>query len=499
MPRDKLNKAPPAKALAFLQSLRLHPVAWLVGILLIVYSGTFVWHVHKPLPDGLDTGYPLRAASDVNFLVDSTWLDADGQQHQRSEIFETLFALIDGAEQLIVLEMFLINEFAGQAGDGHRALSSQVFDRLLARRQARPDMQIVLIVDPFNRLYGGVESARLDALKDAGIDVIETDLTVLRDSNPLWSAAWRMCCQWFDNSPNGWLPNPVGGNPVSLRTWLTLLNFKANHRKALVVDQGGQLRGWVSSGNAHDASSRHSNVALTFSGLAAADLLASMRATATLSGQVPDWPNQWAPPPREPAVSGAAIQVLTEAATRDVALKRIERAESGDRLDVAMFYLSHRALIEALIRAHQRGVELRILLDPNEDAFGRKKNGIPNRQVASELHAAGVPLRWCNTRGEQCHFKYMLHQGSDDQPVWLLLGSANFTRRNLDNYNLETQVALQADSEHPAAQRALAFFEQQWNNNGERFHSLPYGAYADESALHYWRYRLMEASGLSTF
>jgi len=166
---------------------------------------------------------------------------------------------------------------------------------------------------------------------------------------------------------------------------------------------------------------------------------------------------------------------------------------------VAMFYLAHRELIEALIRAHQRGVQLRILLDPNEDAFGRKKNGVPNRQVASELHAAGIPLRWCNTSGEQCHFKYMLHRGGDDQPVWLMLGSANFTRRNLDNYNLETQVALQTDSEHPAAQRALAFFDQQWNNTGEQFHSLPYEAYADESALNYWLYRMMEASGLSTF
>ena len=457
MPKDILNKALPAKSIAFMQLLQLHPVAWLIGILLIVYSGTFVWHVYKPLPYGLDN-----------------------------------------AEQLIVLEMFLINDFAGRTDDGYRALSGQVFERLLARRQARPDMQIILIIDPFNRLYGGVESDRLDALKAAGIDVIETDLTVLRDSNPLWSAVWRMCCQWFGNSPGGWLPNPVGENPVSLRTWLTLPNFKANHRKALVVDQAGQLRGWVSSGNAHDASSRHSNVALTFSGAAAADLLASMHATAMLSGQVPNWPNQWTPP-LKPTTSGATIQVLTEAAIREAALKQIGRAASGDRLDVAMFYLAHRELIEALIRAHQRGVQLRILLDPNEDAFGRKKNGVPNRQVASELHAAGVPLRWCNTSGEQCHFKYMLHRGSDDQPVWLMLGSANFTRRNLDNYNLETQVALQTDSEHPAAQRALAFFDQQWNNTGERLHSLPYEAYADESALHYWRYRLMEASGLSTF
>ncbi|MEE4330516.1 MAG: phospholipase, partial [Wenzhouxiangella sp.] len=265
----------------------------LAGALLSVYVATFVWHLHKPLPDGVDRAYPVQAASDTAFLVDRTWLDASGRQHQSTEIFESLFELIEQAEHLIVLEMFLINDFAGQAGAGHRPLSGQVFDRLLAKRRAEPDIRIALVTDPFNRLYGGVAAKRLDELEAAGIAVIETDLTRLRDSNPWWSAAWRMCCQWFGNSTRGWLPNPVGGESVSLRTWLRLLNFKANHRKALVADRDGQLHAWVSSGNTHDASSRHSNVALTFSGPAAVDLLASMRATAVLSGHEVPWPDRW--------------------------------------------------------------------------------------------------------------------------------------------------------------------------------------------------------------
>jgi hypothetical protein len=57
-------------------------------------------------------------------------------------------------------------------------------------------------------------------------------------------------------------------------------------------------------------------------------------------------------------------------------------------------------------------------------------------------------LRWCNTPSEQYHVKHA-HQDNADQSVWLL-GSANFTRRNLDYYHLETQDALQADPEHPA-------------------------------------------------
>lgn len=72
---------------------------------------------------------------------------------------------------------------------------------------------------------------------------------------------------------------------------------------------------------------------------------------------------------------------------------------------------------------------VRVLLDPNKDAFGRQKNGIPNRQVASELHAAGIPIRWCDTHGEQNHSKMIVKY--NDQQAELIVGSANFTARNL--------------------------------------------------------------------
>ncbi len=51
---------------------------------------------------------------------------------------------------------------------------------------------------------------------------------------------------------------------------------------------------------------------------------------------------------------------------------------------------------------------MRVLLDPNKDAFGFEKSGLPNRQVASELIAASdgaIKLRWYRTHGEQFHAK----------------------------------------------------------------------------------------------
>jgi hypothetical protein len=472
---------------------------WVVAFILVgMYLSVAIHHSIKPLPDGLQWTSPYRPAADVEFLADSSWLDARGRQHHEGAIFDAAIEMIGEARTLIVADFFLINEFAGATADEHRPLSGELVQSLVDRRVEQPGLSAWLITDPFNTLYGGVTQPLFDRLRAVGIEVIETNLNVLRDSNPAWSGLWRLCCQWFDNgAASGWLPNPVGETPVSLRTYLTLLNFKANHRKTLVTDGPEGWMGLVTSGNPHDASSRHHNVAIRFRGPAALDLLHTERAVAVFSG------GRAIPVPEIAAMNGedddrVELRILTEARIRDAALEMIDRAQRGERLDLLMFYLAHRAVVRALIRAQQRGVDVRVLLDPNRDAFGREKNGIPNRQVAMELQQGGVPVRWCNTTGEQCHGKMLLHLDRAGGGT-LLAGSANFTRRNLDNLNLETNVQIRADIEAPVIADATAFFETRWHNEPDRIHSLPYSAFADHSGLRYWRYRFMEASGLSTF
>src|SRR4030043_295896 len=101
---------------------------------------------------------------------------------------------------------------------------------------------------------------------------------------------------------------------------------------------------------------------------------------------------------------GLRAQVVTEKAIRKAILDEVEAAVSGDNINIAMFYLSERKIIRSLTDAANRGVNIRIILDPNKDAFGYKKIGIPNRPVAREiLNKTGgkVQLRWYDTRGEQ--------------------------------------------------------------------------------------------------
>ncbi len=477
---------------------RINPLRWLAATALLAYLAMAVYQSFKPLPDGVGEAGPPRAAESVAFLADETFVNAEGEQQLDHVIFDEILRLIGQSEQLVVLDMFLFNDFAGEAADGHRPLSAELTEALVRRKRDVPALQAVVITDPLNTLYGGLESSHFTALEEAGVDVILTDLSHQRASNPAWSGLWHWCCRWLGNDAGGgWLPNPLGPGEVTLRSYLELLNFNANHRKTLVVDEGDDWTAMVTSANPHDASSRHGNVALRFSGAAALDLLGSERAVAAYSGHALPLVDN-APPEHAAGQEETYLQVLTEGRIRDALLDVVDAAGQGDRIDIAVFYLSHRPLTDALLQAHRRDVELRVLLDPNRDAFGQKKDGVPNRDVGAELHEAGITVRWCHTRGEQCHSKLLLHSGSDGTRT-LILGSANFTRRNLDDLNLETSVLLRGEPSHAALESARQYFERRWGNEDGRLASLPYAELGDRPAWKYWQYRIMEATGLSTF
>lgn len=465
-----------------------------IGLLALGYLSSAIYQVYKPLPEGLNYTGKLRHAK-VQFTADQSYLDAKGKQQLDQQIFKQMLSLIDQAQTTIVLDMFLFNQEVGHSKIKHQALMQQLTDALIEKRKYNPNIEIKFITDPINSVYGGVYAEQYHQLRQAGIDVIETDLTPLRASNPAWSGFWYLCCQGVgNNAEKGWLPNPFGREKITVRSYMDLFNFKANHRKSIVVDTAEGWKTLVTSMNPHDGSSRHSNVALTVTGNTAIDVLKTEQSVGIMSkanmpvvimGEFEDAKDQ------------PQVQVLTEKAIYDTVLKLIDSAKPKEQIDLAMFYLSERKIVKGLIAAHQRGVNVRVLLDPNKDAFGRQKNGIPNRQVASELNDAGVAVRWCDTRGEQCHSKMILKTGA--QQAELILGSANFTARNLKNYNLETDFRVLGKPQDAVFKDAQQYFDSSWANLNSRQISVPYPKYADESKLKYALYRFMEWSGLSTF
>lgn len=480
-----------------------------VGLLVLVA----LWNLYKPLPNGTGVRGELVETSlaQLHFLADLTGADVFGAPIVHQQIFDAILKTIGEARQYVVLDFFLFNAQRGGTLDAkpRRELSRELCDALLTRKRAMPGLQVLFITDPINDLYGSLPSRELADLGDAGIDVVRIDLDSLRDSNPIYSALWRVTTKWWSGDGKGdpWLSNPLDAGPdlVSFGAWARLLNFKADHRKVLIADDGhGGITGIVTSANPHDASSLHSNVALKLSGEALLPLLRSEMSLAHDSG----WHGEWEPPPPTPSppvtnpAEAARVQMLTESEIGAAIERNLAETRAGDSIDIAMFYLSDRSVIQALIAAAKRGVVVRVVLDPNKDAFGREKDGIPNRSVASELGAAtdgAIKVRWFRTHGEQFHSKLVVIRTQEE--YWFTLGSANLTRRNLQDYNLEANVAVSAPQTSEIATAVSAWFEMIWTNHGppDLEYTADFGTYADPSQGTYWLYRLMEATGLSTF
>ncbi len=449
----------------------------------------------RSLPEGVSFTGGVHTAANVSFLSDMTWVDTEGRQHNRQKIFDTAFEMIRNARRLVLLDMFLYNDFQMGVCDPARPLSRQLTDMLLQQKQAYPDIRVIVITDPINTVYGSVPCNVFAELSAADIDVVITDLERLRDSNPAYSFFWRLFLRPLANSTRGRLPNPFDPrSKVTLRSYLATLNFKGNHRKVLVTDHGDSLVGLVSSANPHDASCANTNVACKFSGAAVNDLLDTENSVLKFCGRTPLTFTANASEP----TSDVTVQVLTEGAIKSAALDLINDMQRDDYLNLAFFFLADRDVIKALKNAASRGVHLRVLLDPNKDSFGRAKHGIPNRPVAAELASSGIDVRWSHTHGEQCHQKMLLGMNDNNQAK-LLLGSANMTRRNLDDFNLETNVLIRAPLPAPVMTSVATHFDDLWCNKPGRVFSVPYEHYRDESVFKRIRYRFMEATGFSTF
>ena len=146
-------------------------MAVIFSILVIGYIASAIYHTVKPLPQGLDFTGQLRHAN-VKFIADQTYLDAQGQQHVDQHIFKEVFQLIEDARTTIVLDMFLFNQEVGKSKVKQIPLMQQLTDALIKKRTQNPNIQIVMITDPINSVYGGIAPKHYEQLRQAGVEVI---------------------------------------------------------------------------------------------------------------------------------------------------------------------------------------------------------------------------------------------------------------------------------------------------------------------------------------
>lgn len=466
--------------------------------LLLLFFGsvlTGTWHAFKPLPKGLSYESAAIPADSVTFLHDLTY-QKEGRKVREQQIFPHIFGMIDSAERFVVLDLFLFNSDHDSDTD-YDGVAQELTARLIQGIEAR-GLKVVLVTDPINTFYGAYDNPYLKQLEAAGAEVVITDLSKLRDSNPIYSGFYRLGVSPFGVSQARTIINPFSADSpkVSVSALLRMFNFKANHRK-LIITETGIL---AASANPHDASSNHSNIALYVeSPELVKSALEAEQAVISFSGSKTDL-TDFTPTAGKAAPAGMYdVALLTESRILDRMRQSIQQTGPGDRISIGVFYLSHRAFIGDLVEATDRGVKIRIVLDANKDAFGRQKNGIPNRQTAQELMKKGrgnIEIRWYLTQGEQFHSKLMKVDTSGD--TVLFGGSSNFTRRNFEDLNLEANLVVTGPPDAPAFKAADAWFERIWSNQ-EGTYTGGLELFADKSLTKVWLYRLMESTGLSTF
>jgi len=507
-----------------------------IGLFLAGALLPYLFPGKAPSLPGVSVTGPMRPVDPdaCRLLLDVTAFDPQPQERVFShEIFDEILAMIDEAHSFIVLDFFLWNSWQGEIPESHRPLSAELAEALIRKKARSPDLLILAMSDPINRIYGTDEEPFFREMAAAGIPVVFTDVDRLPASNmgyTPWARAylepfsrWPGVRQWFDRRA---VANVFDheGPLLTRRQLMNLLHFRANHRKVIVVDRAeGPPRVLAPSLNPADGSSAHSNIGLRVEGPVALDALATVVQCATWSAANPHRvleaePGQArtvlaalgdrvpsGPQPEEPGPEDPAVQWLTEGAIVARILQMLDEAGPGDHVDAALFYLSDRAVVDALADAARRGARVRLILDANRDAFGRRKNGVPNRPVAAELlrrtrREGLLEIRWADTHGEQFHGKTLSVSDPASGGCRFLCGSANWTRRNLQDLNLESALYLR---NVPSVTREFAeAFDLWWTNDGTLRYTLDYAAMREQGwSLRWktWQYRIQERTGMSTF
>ena len=461
-------------------------------ILILIPLFAWNWHTQKALPQGMSVDGKFHQVDNVEFLTDITY-EKNDKAVMEQQLFERTLQIIDEAKEVLVIDLFLYNDDYNHQKATYDNRAEQLTKALIEKRKEQPDMPIQVITDNVNSGYGSIHPQFFKDLATQNIEVLTTNLTPLRDSNPLYSSVWRSYLQWWPVSTNGFLPNLFNpdGDKMSVGAYLDLVNFKANHRKIVLNEQEVMV---ISANVSHDGSSLHSNIGFVVKGAIVKDIYESENAILHMSDK--KLPENISFAADEPA-GDINVKLVTEGKIQQALTKTIKQAKDGDTLKIGVFYIAEREIIHALKDAAKRGVNIQMILDANRDAFGIKKNGVPNRPVAHELMKEdNITVRWYDTHGEQYHSKFLMLNQADTFTA--IGGSANFTRRNIDDYNLETDLYMTMPKEKETARDMNAYFERLWTNQ-DGIYTVDYEEFADGSLWKTAMYRIQEFTGLSTF
>lgn len=368
-----------------------------------------------------EAGFSLRNEEDA-------WRVSSGNRItplvDRDEVFPAVLETIRGARRTVQVECFLLGGKVGR----------EIAEALVERKKAGVEVQLVL--DP-----------KLGVAGDEKRDM-------------------KAVAEYLEANGIQFRTFPIAMLPAGPR-WLGRLNTVA-HAKLVVADGKVAIAGGM---NFSDG------------GADGHDFMARIEGPAAM--HVSDMIN-------EDFTSAGGTALATPITTEGIFGSKVTMAEVGPKrrnirslmvssfnqakksIAVEALFLDHREVIDALIRAHARGVKVRVLLDG--DSVKRFAPKLPfmdklplealgNLGAIADLNAAGVPVRLYVPHGE---FDYLHAKLAMIDDRVTLVGSANFTFQATMR-NREVMLAVEDAGTTRDFMRA---FETDWTQHSKPMESL---------------------------
>jgi len=346
-------------------------------------------------------------------VIDATPVNWEGSDNacelllEASEIYPKAIEMIDRAKRNIRFNIFL---FGGKVGENTIA----AFKRAKAR-----GVSVHIITTPPSENTKIMSYLQAISNKVSGSEPLPPYRPVIQDA--------------IDAGIS------VGYYPVEWLNGKALV--KADHNKMLSVDG---LEAMIGGMNFADCISGNHDVMLWLKGPAVTELneifTDNWRACKKEGALEQETTHLWnltddvldaatALPARDYAKVTVAYSNAFKNATRQMVEKLIDEAQH--KIRVMMFTFTDDVIVEKVIEAHKRGVDVKVILDPNVHAFGLRMMGAPNISTVRALTKAGIEVKAYKTApGFQMHIKAAM---VDD--VHTMYGSTNWTTGGFDSNN----------------------------------------------------------------
>ena len=485
----------------------------IVGMLTIMSCSTI-----KTPPLGVDYESPLRNSKNVNFHYDLTYLDKDGNIRYDRNLWEATYKIIDNAKDYLIIEMFLFNDLYNKDKEHFPEFAREYTERLVKKQKENPELKVYVLLDENNNFYGAFEHPFITMMKESGIHVIEVGIMKLKDTFPWYSPIWRAIIEPSGNPQGkGWIGNFYGPMwpKLTLRNLFRALNAKADHKKVFLNENEVV----VSGANIHDPSYFHENVAIYADGEITEDVLDNLQKVANFSDSRIDIENNDKNNINEKdskilnktensieylvdevTDENYKLQYISEAKIGEHLDRDIDELNSGDELIMGMYFLADRGVIDRLIKAANRGVKIRLILDRSRDAFGMSTNGLPNKPVSKKLKRKTndkIEIKWYFTNNEQYHTKITLMKKTDGNVI-IHTGSANLIKKNIRGYIMDSNFRILTTENSSLTKDIYTYFDRLWENKDGIF-TLYFDDEPTTSAMSDFMYRILDATQLGSF